>query len=789
MPATQLFIRRAAVLGAGVMGAQIAAHLANAGLSVQLFDLASEGADKSAIAALHKLEPAPFVEPAIAERVTPLNYDDDVARLADCDLVIEAIAEKLEWKAALYERIAPHLRPGVILASNTSGLSIEQLSTFLPVDRRSHFLGIHFFNPPRYMPLVELIPCQTTALELVDNLETWLVSTLGKEVVRAKDTPNFIANRVGVFSFLAVFHHTARLGLSFAEVDALTGPLIGRPKSATYRTVDVVGLDTFANVIGTMGRLLAGDGWGAHYAAPDWMQRLIALGHSGQKAGAGVYRHVGADTLIYDPASGEHIAQHAEIAPEVDAVLRLADPALRLRQLRQCAHPQAQFLWAILRDVFHYSAVHLAEIAGSARDIDRALRCGYAWEAGPFELWQAAGWAEVATAISEDIAAGRTMGARPLPDWVQAISAVHCAAGSWSAAACSYQPRSALPVYGRQLFPAPLFGEAPAESGTTLWQDEHIRLWSHPLAPAIGICSLKDRKARFKPGTARSLSLALAQAEAQCEALVLWQPGNFCGGLDPAAWLALAESGDATALEAALAELQQVALRLQHAAIPTVAAIEGKAVGAGWALARRASRRIVALESQIGHDETGLGLIPLAGACAAAAQSAAAVAANHYGNDLFPILQPRFEALFKGRPGRNALAAQSQGLLEAQDSVLFNTQELLHAAIRQAAALADIGYRAPAAASPVRVAGRDAIATLEMGLVNLRDGGFISAHDYRIGQALATALCGGAVDAGSRGAEPWLLALERQQALRLLRDPLSQARLAHLAKTGKPLRN
>ncbi|MGB0128014.1 MAG: 3-hydroxyacyl-CoA dehydrogenase family protein, partial [Rhodocyclaceae bacterium] len=420
------FVRKVAVLGAGVMGAQIAAHCANADVPVILFDLAAAEGDRNgivnkALEGLRKLEPAPLALRDRAAAIQPANYDQHLDLLRDCDLVIEAIAERLDWKRDLYARIAPFIGHHAILASNTSGLSINALADAVPDELRNHFCGVHFFNPPRYMHLVELIPGKATDPDLLDRLETFLTTTLGKGVVRALDTPNFVANRVGVFSMLSAMYHTTRLGLSFDVVDALTGPAIGRPKSATYRTADVVGLDTMAHVIRTMQDTLGSgphaDPWHAHFALPEWLQALIAKGALGQKTRAGIYRKDGKDIKVLDPARGEYAASAAVVDAEVAAALKLKNPADKFAQLRALAErgdsPQAEFLWAIHRDVFHYCACHLGTIAHSARDVDFALRWGFGWNLGPFEIWQAAGWQVVANWLSEDIAAGKAMSTAP----------------------------------------------------------------------------------------------------------------------------------------------------------------------------------------------------------------------------------------------------------------------------------------------------------------------------------------------------------------------------------------
>ena len=419
----KLLVRRAAVLGAGVMGAQIAAHLTNAGVDTVLFDLAAkEGAPSAvsakAIANLGKLSPAPLADRALAARIVPANYDTDLALLEECDLVIEAIAERMDWKQDLYRRIGPHIASHAVLASNTSGLGINRLADVLPDALKPRFCGVHFFNPPRYMHLAELIPAKGTDKAVLEGLETFLTTHLGKGVVYARDTPNFIGNRIGVFSILPTIHHTLQFGLGFDEVAGLIGPLLGRPKSATYRTSDVVGLDTMAHVIKTMADTLPDDPWHRYFKSPAWLTALIDKGALGQKTRAGVFRKVGKDIMVLDVEKQDYRPSDRKAADEVVEILKTKDPAEKFAKLRASDHPQAKFLWAVFRDLFHYSAFHLADIADTARDVDLAIRWGYGWSLGPFETWQAAGWKQVAQWIDEDIKAGKAMSDAPLPGWV-----------------------------------------------------------------------------------------------------------------------------------------------------------------------------------------------------------------------------------------------------------------------------------------------------------------------------------------------------------------------------------
>ena len=793
---SRLIIRKVAVLGAGVMGAQIAAHCANAGVPVILFDLPAKegdpnGISKKAVDALRKLEPAPLATRDRAQFIDVANYGSDLDKLRDCDLIIEAIAEKMEWKLDLYAKVAPYVRADAIFASNTSGLSIEALSHGMPESARGQFCGIHFFNPPRYMALVELIATRSTDAAMLDGLETWLTTRLGKSIVRAKDTPNFVANRIGVFSILAVMHHTARLGLGFDEVDALTGPLIGRPKSATYRTADVVGLDTLAHVVGTMQATLPDDPWFPFFKNPEWLAGLIAQGALGQKTKGGIYRKDGKTITVLDLASQGYRPSGGEVAPEVLAILKNRNPADKFAQLRASAHPQARFLWAIFRDVFHYCAFHLADIADNARDVDLAMRWGFGWAQGPFETWQAAGWQAIAEAVRADVAAGEAMSPAPLPDWVfDGRQAVHQAEGSWSAAGGSLKPRSTLAVYGRQLFPEQVLGEAAPEAGQTLWENEGVRLWNLPARDArIGILSFKSKMHAIGDEVLDGVHEAIARAERDLDGLVIWHEAPFAVGANLKQVAEACQAGRFDNLDKMVARFQQASMLLKHALVPTVAAVQGLALGGGCEFAMQATHRVLALESYVGLVEAGVGLIPAGGGCKEFALQAAAMASRAAGGDVFPFIQNAFQTVAMANVSKSALQAVELGFARASDDIVFNARELLHVALHRARALAEAGYQPPPVQRAVQVAGRNGIATCEMMLINMKEGGFISAWDYRVARSIATALCGGEVETNAKVSEQWILDVERAQFMDLLKTEKTQQRIVHMLETGKPLRN
>ncbi|HNE43057.1 MAG TPA: 3-hydroxyacyl-CoA dehydrogenase/enoyl-CoA hydratase family protein [Rhodocyclaceae bacterium] len=794
-----LTVRQAAVLGAGVMGAQIAAHLANAGVPVLLFDLPGP-ADKNAIArkaldGLKKLQPAPLASRERLALIAPANYDEDLPALAGCDLIIEAIAERLDWKRDLYARIAPHLGPAAVVASNTSGLSIAALAQALPAAARARFCGIHFFNPPRYMTLVEIVPTPDTDGAILDALETWLVSCLGKGVVRALDTPNFVANRIGVFSMLAVMHHTVACGLGFDEVDALTGPLIGRPKSATYRTADVVGLDVVVHAIRTMADTLPDDPWRQHFRVPDWLTGLVSRGALGQKSGTGIYRKEGKAILVLDPAAADFRPSAGEVAESVAEMLKSPDPAQRFAALRASDHPQARFLWAIFRDVFHYAAVQLEAIADNARDVDFAIRWGFGWSQGPFEIWQSAGWSAIAQAIADDIAAGLALGSTPLPAWVfDGRAGVHGAGGSWSPRRGVEVPRSSLPVYRRQRFPEALLGEGlpgPAESGETLYENAGVRLWRLPEAdPGIGILSIKSRMHTLGIEVLEGLHAAIAQAERDLDGAVIWHDPPFAVGANLKQVVEALAGGQFDLLEATVEKFQRTSQALKYSRVPVVAAVQGMALGGGCEFLMHAAKRVLALESYIGLVEAGIGGIPAGGGCKEFALRAAEWARRSpTPNEVFPFLQNVFTPIAMAKVAGSAQEAMDLGFVRETDTVVFHPRELLHVALAEARALAESGYVPPPPARDVPVAGRTGIATLEMVLLNMKAGGMISAHDYRVARCAAVALCGGEVDAGSRVDEEWLLTTERRLFVELLKTPETQARIRHMVDTGKPLRN
>ncbi|MFL6707257.1 MAG: 3-hydroxyacyl-CoA dehydrogenase/enoyl-CoA hydratase family protein, partial [Massilia sp.] len=588
---SNFIVKKVAVLGAGVMGAQIAAHCVNAKVPVVLFDLpAKDGAKNGivlrAIDNLKKLSPAPLGNKEDAALIQVANYEDNLELLAGCDLIIEAIAERMDWKHDLYKKVAPHIAPNAIFASNTSGLSITALAEGFDDALKARFCGVHFFNPPRYMHLVEIIPTASTSPAIVDQLEGFLTTTLGKGVVRAKDTPNFIANRVGIFGMLATIHEAEKFGLSVDVVDDLTGAKLGRAKSGTFRTADVVGLDTMGHVIKTMQDNLQDDPFFAVYKTPDVLAKLVAGGALGQKAGAGFYKKVGKDIQRLDFATGEYVTGGGKAADIVGRILKEKDPVKKFKALRESTNPQAQFLWAIFRDAFHYIAVHAGSIADNARDIDFAMRWGFGWNVGPFETWQAAGWTQIAEWINQDIAEGKALTNTPLPAWVTSgvvaeKGGVHTPEGSYSVSKNAFVPRSDLAVYNRQAFRAPVLGASAIDgktAGTTFFEDESVRIWH--MDDEVLVISLKTKMHVIGEGVINGLKMAREEAEKNFKGLVIWntdaaEGGAFSAGADLQSALPLFMQGGAKAMEPGIKALQNAFMGMKYSNVPVVAAVAG----------------------------------------------------------------------------------------------------------------------------------------------------------------------------------------------------------------------
>lgn len=792
-------VKKVGVLGAGVMGAQIAAHLVNVGIPVILFDLASKEGPRNAIAdaavnKFKKMKPAPLASADRAKLIQTANYDDHLELLQECDLVIEAIAERMDWKHDLYAKVGSHIADHAVFATNTSGLSINELAKALPDDLKPRFCGIHFFNPPRYMYLIEIIAADSTSPEVLDTLETISSSLLGKGVIRAKDTPNFIANRIGVGGSAAVLAQADKFGLTPDVVDDLTGKRLGRASSASFRTADVVGLDIIDNVLKTMRDNLKDDPFYAIFETSPVLATLLKKGTLGQKSGAGFFKKVKRDILRYDPSSDDYVPADKKADKEVTAMLKLP-AAERIKALRESDNPQAQFVWAVLRDSFHYAAVHLEAVAESARDIDFAMRWGFAHKQGPFELWQEAGWSQVANWIKEDISAGKALCTAPLPAWVfespVADKGIHTPEGSWSPSKKAYVPRSNLPVYERQLFPEDVQGGGtsdPLTSGTELFRNNDARVWT--LDNEVAILTITSKMHTLTPDVIEAMLKGVEIAESSYKGLVIWSPDDiFSAGanLESVAHIKLEEGDEGVAR--LIKGLHAAMLRLRYSQVPVVATMRGLALGGGCELAVHCARRVATMESYIGLVEIGVGLIPAGGGLTYIARRAAENALAFNGTQNFlKFVQTGFEVTATAKVSSSALEARQMGFLLETDIIIPNRDELLYVAQTQAKAMFESGYIPPAKLA-FPVAGRDVAATIKTQLVNMRDGGFISEYDFYLSSYIADVICGGDVDGNSLATEEYLMTMELERFVELTGNPKTQERVIGMLQTGKPVRN
>jgi len=735
-----------------------------AGIKTYLFDL-NKAIVIGSLAALKQLKPAPLALATDADCIIPADYDHDLAKLRECNLVIEAISERLEYKLYLYKKIAPYLRGDALFTTNTAGLSIEMLSSALAADLQRRFCGLHFFNPPRYMKLVEIIPNRHTDPALLLQLENFLITCLGKGVVYAKDTPGFIGNRVGLFSILSCLHHAKHFNLAPNIVDALMGKKSGRSRSAIFRTMDIVGLDTFRQAVMGLHKALEGDPWQSYFVLPNWITQLIDKGALGQKTRMGIYKKENEQILVYQLQEQEYRPAIYKIDSQLTQILSIPDPQQKMIALRSSVLPQAQFLWACFRDLFHYIAYHFNSIARHPRDIDLALRWGYGWQEGPFEIWQKANWAYVAHAIESDIAAGKSMSTVPLPSWVHAR-----AQGVYTSAKVSPDKTQ------RQLFPEAVLGEEYDE-GQTIFETHAVRLWCHP-DDNIPILSFKTKKNAWMEGVIEGLLEALERAESDYNALIIWQRHGEDFGLG----VHLKTIRDLIAqfrydiAESTIKRFQALCMRIKYSAIPVIVALNGRVLSGACELSLHARSRIASIETYMGFIEMGVGLIPAGGGCKELILNGTQYVEKYFDQIMMRVLS------------RSALDAKARHYLRAEDKVVMNNKELLYFAKKQAHYLADVSYYPPLMRS-FPVLGRTGLDRFQDKLTQLYTNNAITHHDYFMGKHLAKVLCGGKVPENSFVTEQSILDLECEAFMTLIKTECTQARIKYKLEKGQYLRN
>jgi len=783
-------IERAAVLGSGVMGAAIAAHLANVGISALLLDLKSDGPDpnsraRAGLQAATRAKPAAFFAARCAALVEVGNFDDDLARLADCDWIVEAVIENLDIKKSLYERIAPHVADHAILSSNTSGLSAEALSDALPERLRPRFLVTHFFNPPRYLKLLELVRGPETADDVVEFMAEFGERVLGKGPVHAKDTPNFIANRIGVFGVFHAMWLMVEKGYTVAEIDKLTGKAVGRAKSATFRTVDLVGLDTLAHVARNLYDRLPLDSHRELFVPPPFMLGLIDSGALGAKAGAGFYRKATKDgervILMFDWVNGQYVEQGKVNIPSLGMARGMEDLTERLKTLVFAKDRAGEFLWENLSATLRYAASCIPEIADDVVNVDRAMRWGFGWELGPFEVWDALG---VRKTCERMVAEGHTLPpvvTRMLDAGRESFYERERGQTSYFDAATS----GVAPVPQNRDF---VVLEDLKDAGKTILESPDATLID--LGDEVACLEFHTKMNTIGPGVIEMIQKSIDEVEARWRGVVVGNDAqNFCAGANLLLILSELDDDNYDDVEWMVERFQNATSRLRFATRPVVVAPRGLTLGGGCEIVLGGDAVVAAAETYIGLVELGAGVIPAGGGCKELIRRIDESLPEGADIDLFPHVQRVFETVGMARVATSAVEAQDHGFLRSTDGVVVSGDLLLHEAKRRVMSLDIAGYHAPRPRTDIRVVGEPGLAAIRAGLHNMALGGFITAYEKVLGDKLAWVLCGGEVSASSRVSEGYLLELEREAFMSLCGNEETLARMEHILKTGKALRN
>jgi len=801
MKTGHLLLRKAAVLGAGTMGSRIAAHLANAGVSVLLLDLpGAEGARNSvadkAVDALKKSKPAAFYTPAAAARIRTGNFEDDLAQLAECDWVIEAVTEDLGIKQQLLARVAPHVQPHAFLTTNTSGIPVGSIASVLPEELRRRWFGTHFFNPPRYMRLVEVIPGPDSDPAAMASLSAFLDQNLGKEVVRARDTPNFIANRIGTFFILETLRVMEEEALTVEEVDALTGTAIGLPRTGTFRLADMVGLDILSHVARNFAK--AKQDAGGQAALPPFLETMLERKWLGDKTGGGFYKKErGADgkdaRLVLDLKTLEYQPSSKPKLPALDMAKSVDSLPERLRMLLtadQKKDKAARFHWKLLTRLWNYSADCLPEIADSAASIDAAMRAGYNWQLGPFEMWDAVGVAATVTRM-------QTAGDRvsPVVETMLGSGAASWygdnGASSYDPATQRYQPVARPVGIARIASFRASNGVVRGNPGASLID----------LGDAVACMELHSKKSAIGDDIIRLITKTLeptSDAVRDFRAFVISSDGdNFSVGANLMQLLLAAQEGEWEDVDLTIRAFQRMTQSIKFCPRPVVVAPYALCLGGGTEISLHGARRQAHAELYMGLVETGVGLIPGGGGTKEFALKATDEAVRAFGDatrvaistELVDTMKQAFETIALAKVSTSAGEAKSLNLLTADDGITVNRERLLLDAKAAAEALADAGYLPPALRMEIPAAGESVLATLKLGAYMMQQSGYASDHDVKVAGHVAHILCGGRVAPGTRVTEQYYLDLEREAFLSLCGERKTQERIAYTLNSGKPLRN
>jgi 3-hydroxyacyl-CoA dehydrogenase len=803
-------IEKAVVLGAGTMGSRIAAHFANAGLPCVLLDIVPPGSPpgtppdlrnkivRAGLDAAKKSKPAAFFTAALADRVAIGNFEDDLARCAEADWIIEVVAENLEIKRKLLARVAQVRKPGAIVTTNTSGLPVHLIAEGMSEEFQQHWAGTHFFNPPRYLKLVELIPGPKTSPEVIETVSEFCDRRLGKGVVVAKDTPNFIANRIGTFSMLNALRLMGALGMTIEEVDACTGPVIGQPKSATFRTADIVGLDVLLHVVKNIYDSVPNDESREMYKVPALVEEMARRGWLGDKTGQGFYKRVKGDgdkeILTLDVQTMEYRPRQKARFASLETGKAIEDTPERLRALLapvlegQKGDKAQQFLWGALSETCLYAARRVPEISDHVVDVDRAMRWGFGWELGPFELIDAIGDKAFAAQVQKE---GRT-----LPPVVEKLLA--------SGRKGFYESEKGtttvfdIATGGAKKVEEPkgvLILKSRKDAGREVERNSGASLID--LGDGVVCCEFHSKMNAIGADLIAMVHKGLKRLETDFDAMVIAnQAVNFSVGANLMLVLVGAQEQEWDELHLAVKQFQNVNLAIKYAPKPVVAAPQGMALGGGCEISLHAVRIQAAAEAYIGLVEAGVGLIPGGGGTKEMLIRANEHAAGGEDLDLFHALKPVFEAIAMAKVGTSAEECRDLGFLRREDGVSMNRDRLVADAKEAALALVRGGYKPPAASwqegaqtTQIKVLGESFLSGAKLAIHMLQRGGYATDHDAQVARKLANILAGGPLSAAQLVSEQYVLDLEREAFVSLCGEKKTQERIAHTLKTGKPLRN
>jgi 3-hydroxyacyl-CoA dehydrogenase len=793
-------IEQIAVLGAGTMGARIAAHFANAGVQCSLLDIPGNGADappaernrpaSAGLAAAVSARPAAFFTPETARLVRTGNFEDNLDWCAEADWILEAVVENLEIKRSLLERVDQHRRSGTFVTTNTSGLPVARIAEGRSADFLAHWAGTHFFNPPRYLKLVEIIPGPSTRPEVLETLSRFSDERLGKGVVFAKDTPNFIANRVGTFAVLTVLGLAADLEMTVEEIDALTGPALGRPRSATFRTADIVGIDVLAHVVRNLYDNLPGDESRELFRVPKVVGELVERGWLGEKSGKGFYQRVKRDgeseILTLDWRAMDYRPRQRAKLPALDAAKLVTDTGERLRALLapalegKASDKAAKFLWGAISRPCLYAASRVPEIADTLVDVDRAMRWGFGWELGPFETWDAVGLEPMARALERE--------GNALPPIVEKA----LKAGRRSFYQSAEGRRSYFDLGAGAMKPVPepegiLILKSLRERSKTVEHNSGASLVD--LGDGVVCCEFHTKMNALGGDIFAMLQKGVHRLESDFDAMVVANQGeHFSAGANLMLLLVAAQEQDWDEIDLAVRQFQRVTQAIRYAPKPVVVAPHGMTLGGGCEISLHGARRHAAAETYMGLVETGVGLIPAGGGCKEMLARANTAAAAGSGLDLFQHLRPIFETIAMAKVSTSAEEARKLGYLDASDPVAMNGDRLVAQAKQTALALARSGYRPPTPPA-IRVLGEEFLTAARLAIHMMLRAEYITEYDAVVARKLAHILAGGALSSPQTVSESYILDLEREAFVSLTGERKTQERIAHTLKTGKPLRN